>query len=308
MFFRGNEPQKSLKKIPIERKTEPEKTREYPRMTQKQAKIRQADPVTGLPGASFILGMRVHHTSYRNACALVCEWAGAHESRYICVAPVYNVMYAWDSPEFRKATNGADITTPDGMPLVWALKFTGFRDATRVYGPDLTPQVLSMAEERGFPVGFYGAAPDVLERLVSVVRGQFPALRIAYAFSPPFRPPTPEEDLDTVNSINGSGVRILFVGLTTPKQDFWMAAHRGRIQAVMLGVGAAFDFLSGSKAQAPRWMMRIGMEWFFRLLTEPRRLWKRYLKHNPRFVVLFACQLLGVRLAGFEPGEHDVSR
>jgi len=267
-----------------------------------------SEPGAELPAATSIIGTRIHQTSYGNTVALVHRWATDRASRYICVATVYNVMYAWDSPEFRKATNGADITTPDGMPLVWALKFTGFRDATRVYGPDLTPLVLRMAEQQEFPVGFYGAAPDVLERLVNIIRTQFPALRIAYAFSPPFRPPTREEDIETVNAINSAGVRILFVGLTTPKQDFWMAAHRDRIQAVMLGVGAAFDFLSGSKPQAPRWMMRIGMEWFFRLVTEPRRLWKRYLKHNPRFVALFACQLLGFKLAGFKTGEHDVSR
>jgi N-acetylglucosaminyldiphosphoundecaprenol N-acetyl-beta-D-mannosaminyltransferase len=191
--------------------------------------------------------------------------------------------------------NGADLVTPDGMPLVWALRSLGFQDATRVYGPDLTPVVLAIAEEDGIPVGLYVGAPQVLDRLQAVIRERFPAIRIAYAFSPPFRPLTAEEDEKVVEAINNSGTRILFIGLNTPKQDYWMAAHRDRIHAVMLGVGAAFDFLAGTKAQAPRWMMRIGMEWFFRLVTEPRRLGKRYLKHNPRFVVLFAAQLLGLR-------------
>jgi N-acetylglucosaminyldiphosphoundecaprenol N-acetyl-beta-D-mannosaminyltransferase len=272
-------------------------------MTQKQVKIRQANPVNGLPGASSILGMRVHHTSYRNACDLVCEWAGARDSRYICVAGVNNVMNAWDSKAFLDINNEADLTTPDGMPLVWALKLLGFPAATRVYGPDLTPLVLRMAEENRFPVGFYGAAPDVLKRLADNVHKQFPALPVPYTFSPPYRPLTPEEDEEVVKAINNSGVRILFVGLPTPKQELWMAQHRDKIPAVMLGVGAAFDFIAGSKAQAPRWVMRIGMEWFFRLVTEPRRLWKRYLKNNPRFVVLFACQLLG-----FKVGRRDVAR
>jgi N-acetylglucosaminyldiphosphoundecaprenol N-acetyl-beta-D-mannosaminyltransferase len=155
-----------------------------------------------------------------------------------------------------------------------------------------------MAEARGIPVGFYGGAPAALVCLQVVLRNRFPKLQIPYMWSPPFRPLTPEEDAAAVSAINESGARILFIGLNTPKQDYWMAAHRGRVHAVMLGVGAAFDFLAGTKVQAPRWMMAIGMEWFFRLVTEPRRLWKRYLKHNPRFVALFACQLLGMKMEG----------
>jgi N-acetylglucosaminyldiphosphoundecaprenol N-acetyl-beta-D-mannosaminyltransferase len=189
------------------------------------------------------------------------------------------------------------------MPLVWGLKLLGHPEATRVYGPDLTPVVLRMAADEGIPVGFYGATPIVLERIRDVINARFPALQIAYSFSPPFRPLTSEEDADIVQAINESGARILFIGLNTPKQDYWMAEHRGRVSAVMLGVGAAFDFLAGTKAQAPRWMMRIGMEWFFRLVTEPRRLWKRYMKHNPRFVILFLRQLWG-----FKVNRSDLAR
>jgi N-acetylglucosaminyldiphosphoundecaprenol N-acetyl-beta-D-mannosaminyltransferase len=241
----------------------------------------------------YIIGARVHCTSYSHASGLIQEWATKKSSRYVCIATVNNVMEAWDSPQFKQVTNEADLVTPDGMPLVWGLKLLGYRNATRVYGPDLTPIVLQMAMENRIPVGFYGGSPTVLERLQSVIAGRFPALRIAYAFSPPFRPLSGEEDEEVVAAINRSGARILFIGLNTPKQDFWMAAHRGRVQAVMLGVGAAFDFLAGTKSQAPRWMMKIGLEWFYRLITEPRRLWKRYLRHNPRFVVLFTMQLLG---------------
>jgi N-acetylglucosaminyldiphosphoundecaprenol N-acetyl-beta-D-mannosaminyltransferase len=241
----------------------------------------------------FILGMKVHGTSYGDTSARVGDWAAQNASRYVCVATVNNVMEAWDSRDFKRVMNEADLVTPDGMPLVWGLKLLGHRDASRVYGPDLTPIVLQMAMEHQIPVGFYGGSPDVLRRLQSVVTGLFPALQIAYAFSPPFRPLSREEDEEIVSAINRSGARIIFIGLNTPKQDFWMAAHRGRVHAVMLGVGAAFDFIAGTKPQAPRWMMRIGLEWFYRLVTEPRRLWKRYLKHNPRFVVLFTLQLLG---------------
>jgi N-acetylglucosaminyldiphosphoundecaprenol N-acetyl-beta-D-mannosaminyltransferase len=247
---------------------------------------------------NFILGMRVDPTSYRNATQVIGEWADEKSSRYVCVATVNNVMEAWDSRPFREVMNEADLVTPDGMPLVWGLRALGYSDASRVYGPDLTPVVLRMAENRDIPVGFYGASQAVLDRLREVLNHQFPALRIAYMWSPPFRPLTPEEDAEAVAAINNSGARILFIGLNTPKQDFWMAQHRGRVHAVMLGVGAAFDFIAGTKAQAPRWMMKIGMEWFFRLVTEPRRLWKRYLKHNPRFVLLFAGQLLGIKMEG----------
>jgi N-acetylglucosaminyldiphosphoundecaprenol N-acetyl-beta-D-mannosaminyltransferase len=251
----------------------------------------------------FVLGMKVHGTSYTDASARVAEWAARGASRYVCIATVNNVMEAWDSREFRRAMNEADLVTPDGMPLVWGLKMLGHRGASRVYGPDLTPIVLQMAMENQIPVGFYGGSPEVLERLQTVVTARFPRLRIAYALSPPFRPLTSAEDEEVVAAVNRSGARILFIGLNTPKQDFWMAAHRGRVQAVMLGVGAAFDFIAGTKSQAPRWMMRIGLEWFYRLVTEPRRLWKRYLKHNPRFVVLFAMQLLSGRGKALRSGK-----
>jgi N-acetylglucosaminyldiphosphoundecaprenol N-acetyl-beta-D-mannosaminyltransferase len=248
-----------------------------------------------------IVGTNVDATSYGQAVETVARWSGSGESKYVCVATVNQVMEAYDSPEFLGVMNGADLVTPDGMPLVWGLRLLGHKEATRVYGPDLTPILLERAAAEGFPVGFYGGAPEVLERLVQVVTGRFPALQVAYAYSPPFRPLTREEDERVVAEINASGARIVFIGLNSPKQDYWMAAHRCRVQAVMLGVGAAFDFLAGAKAQAPRWMMRIGMEWLFRFATEPRRLWKRYLKHNPRFVVLFALQLLGWKK--FEAGE-----
>lgn len=216
-------------------------------------------------------------------------------SRAVCFCSVNNIIHAHDSPEFRRVMNAADLVLPDGMGVVWALRLLGCREAQRVYGPDTTLLVLEAAARDGIPVGFYGGAPATLERLVEVVRSRFAGIRIAYAWSPPFRPLTPEEDEAVTREINASGARMLFVGLGTPKQEYWMAAHRGRVRAVMLGVGAAFDFIAGTKPQAPRWMMRIGLEWLFRLCTEPRRLWRRYLINNPRFVLLVAAQLLRQR-------------
>ena len=243
----------------------------------------------------YILNMGVSHTSYAHASTTICQWAQEHASKYVCIATVNNVMEAYDSPEFQRVMNQADLVTPDGMPLVWALRLLGHKSASRVYGPDLTPILLQMAAESGLPVGFYGGAPEVLKRLLEVVAARFPKLQVAYSFSPPFRPLTPQEDEQVVKTLNDSGVCILFIGLNTPKQDYWMAAHKDRVQAVMVGVGAAFDFLAGTKQQAPRWMMPLGLEWLFRLCTEPRRLWKRYLKHNPRYVVLLTLQLLGLK-------------
>ena len=160
---------------------------------------------------------------------------------------------------------------------------------------DFTQVLLGEAQRNCIPVGFLGSTPLVLSKLLAAVRRKWPGLQIAYECAPPFRPLTTAEDESMVFEINSSGARLLFVGLGCPKQELWMAAHKGKVNAVMLGVGAAFDFLAGAKPQAPRWMMGVGLEWLFRLATEPRRLWKRYLKQNPRFIVLFALQLLGVK-------------
>jgi N-acetylglucosaminyldiphosphoundecaprenol N-acetyl-beta-D-mannosaminyltransferase len=242
-----------------------------------------------------VLGVQVSSTSYEDAVCRIVRWARARESRYVCVAAVNNVMESYDVPCVQTAMNESDLLTPDGMPLVWALRLLGRSEASRVYGPDLTPRILERAEQLGIPVGFYGASASVLAGLMCVVHERYPALRVGYAASPPFRPLASSEDEEVVTEINASGVRILFVGLGTSKQDLWMAEHRGRIQAVMIGVGAAFDFLAGSKRQAPRWMMPIGLEWLFRLCTEPRRLWRRYLKQNPRFIWLLLAQLIRSR-------------
>jgi N-acetylglucosaminyldiphosphoundecaprenol N-acetyl-beta-D-mannosaminyltransferase len=240
--------------------------------------------------------MRIDVTSYDDAERRVLEWVRAGESRYVCAAAVNNLMVAYDSPDYLQVMNQADLVTPDGMPLVWSLRLMGARSATRVYGPDLTWRLLDSASREGLPVGFYGSTRSTLETLAARVRHRFPSLRIAYQDSPPFRQLTAEEDARTTEAIRRSGARILFVGLGAPKQERWMAAHRGRIPAVMVGVGAAFDFLAGVKRQAPRWMQRSGLEWFFRLICEPRRLAPRYLKGNPRFVMLCARELLLRRL------------
>lgn len=256
------------------------------------------DPVELAPPHRYVLGMRVDMTSYGDATRRVLAWAKKSESRYVCVANVHMTMEAYDSSEFRQIVNTSDLVTPDGMPLVWMLRRLGIPDQERVYGPELVLRVCEAAAREGVRIGFYGGAPEALEGLVESLRARFPGLKVAYAHSPPFRPLTPEEDAQIVEEINASGARILFVGLGCPKQERWMAAHKGRVQAVMIGVGAAFDFHAGRLPQAPAWMQRAGLEWLFRLLTEPRRLWRRYARHNPRFVILALMQLLGLRKFG----------
>jgi N-acetylglucosaminyldiphosphoundecaprenol N-acetyl-beta-D-mannosaminyltransferase len=201
------------------------------------------------------------------------------------------VMEGHDLPAYQQVVNGADLVTPDGMPLVWALRRLGVPAQQRVYGPDLALAVAAAAADAGIPIGLYGGREDVLADLQASYRQRFPALRVVYAHSPPFRELSAAEDAAVVQEIRDSGARILFVGLGCPKQECWMAKHRGRVPAVMLGVGAAFDFHAGRVRQAPGWLQRAGLEWLFRLFMEPRRLWYRYLKHNPRFLWLLARQL-----------------
>jgi N-acetylglucosaminyldiphosphoundecaprenol N-acetyl-beta-D-mannosaminyltransferase len=244
----------------------------------------------------YILGMRVDATSYEDAAQRVCAWVRSGESRYVCVAAVNNVIQARDHGDFQDVMNGADLVTPDGMPLVWALRLLGVQGASRVYGPILMEAVCSKAAAHDMPVGFYGGTEDVVDALIENLRRRFPSLKVGYRHSPPFRALSATEEEAVLRDIERSGTRILFVGLGAPKQEQWMARCRGRLNAVTIGVGAAFDFLSHSKRQAPRWVQRSGFEWLFRLIHEPRRLWKRYVFGNPRFVLLFAAQIARERM------------
>jgi N-acetylglucosaminyldiphosphoundecaprenol N-acetyl-beta-D-mannosaminyltransferase len=241
-----------------------------------------------------VIDININETSYADATQRILAWAKGGESRAVFATNVHVLMEAWDSPDFKNKVNSADLVTPDGMPLVWLMRLKGQRNQERVYGPTLMLHVLEAAARVGIPVGFYGGAPVVLRLLVQRMQSRFEGLIVTFAVSPPFREMDTFEDEQTVQEINRSGARILFVGLGCPKQEIWMAAHRGRVNAVMLGLGAAFDFHAGVKPQAPAWMQKTGLEWLFRLSSEPRRLWKRYLYHNPRFVLLAAADLLGL--------------
>ena len=242
-----------------------------------------------------IIGQMVDGTSYADATERVLAWADAKESRYVCVANVHVVMEACDSSEFSGILKGGDLVTPDGMPLVWALRLLGVKSATRVYGPELTLHICERAAKEGVPIGLYGGTEESVEQFVVFLEKRFPGIQVPCRIAPPFRPLTEAEDAAYTAKIAESGAQILFVGIGCPKQERWMAAHKGRLNMPMLGVGAAFDFHTGRVRQAPAWMQLIGMEWFFRFLMEPRRLFRRYAWHNPRFVARFALQWLRSR-------------
>jgi N-acetylglucosaminyldiphosphoundecaprenol N-acetyl-beta-D-mannosaminyltransferase len=245
-----------------------------------------------LPESRYVLGMRLDATSYRQAACQILEWARAGVGRSVFCATVYMVMECFDRPGFQRQVNSADLVTSDGMPLVWTLRLLGVSGAERVYGPELTNVLLEQAERTGISVGFLGGTPETLALLLAKVRARRPALAVGFSFAPPFPPLPAEEDHCLVEQIRASAVQILFVGLGCPKQEEWVIRHQPGLRCVVVAVGAAFDFLAGTRPQAPRWMQSSGLEWVFRLAIEPRRLWKRYLVANPRFLWHFGAQLL----------------
>ena len=240
----------------------------------------------------YVLGQRLDATDYADATARVVDWANHGESRYVCLSNVHMVMQGWDDPNFRQIINAADLITTDGVPLVWCLRALGLPSAVRVYGPDLTLHVCATAAQQQLAIGLYGGTAQSLKEFAAMLQSRFPAIEIACSIAPPFRPLTAAEDATYTKQLAESGARILFVGIGCPKQEIWMSEHRGRLNMPMLGVGAAFDFHAGRVKQAPAWLQAIGLEWLFRLLMEPRRLWRRYAWHNPRFVLFFIEQLL----------------
>lgn len=235
--------------------------------------------------------MPVAVTSYDEVVPKLIGVSSEGSGKYVCVANVHMCMESFDNPAFCQVVNNADLVVPDGRPLVWALRLLGEKHAFQVRGSDLLLRLCKEAEQKQIPIGLYGGTPESLEDFQYYLKQEYPSLPIACAISPPFRPLDVQEDAEYVAQINASGARILFVGIGCPKQENWMAEHKDRLHCVMIGVGAAFDFFSGRKKHAPRWMQKAGLEWAFRLASDPRRLWKRYLKHNPRFVWYFLKQL-----------------
>ncbi|OLC40015.1 MAG: glycosyltransferase [Acidobacteria bacterium 13_1_40CM_65_14] len=232
-----------------------------------------------------ILGVHVSAINMDQALEIVDHWITTGIRKYVCVTGVHGVMESTRDERLKEIHNAAGLVTPDGMPLVWWTRWRGWRHARRVYGPDLLLTCCQRSITTGYRHFFYGGQEGVAELLVRRLTKRFPGLAVAGTYTPPFRALTKQEDEDVVEMINAAAPDIVWVGLSTPKQEYWMADHVDRLEApVLVGVGAAFDFHSGLKRQAPRWMQQSGLEWLFRLGSEPRRLWKRYLLNNPAFV------------------------
>lgn len=246
----------------------------------------------------FVLGVQIDAISWDGALSQLNTWAADHESRYVCICNVHSVVTASQDAEFGRAVREADMATPDGAPVAWMMRKLGHAGQQRINGPDLMWRYCEQAQLRDESVFFYGSTEETLTVLKSRLLTSFPGLKIAGTISPPFRKLTAEEDEAIVAQINASGAGVVWVSLGCPKQELWMAAHRGRINAVMVGVGAAFDYHAGTLKRAPKWMQDNGLEWFYRLVSEPRRLWRRYLVTNTLFVRGAIKQLARHRIQG----------
>ena len=243
-----------------------------------------------------VLGARINTLSWEEAIGQILTWGAAHESRYVSLCNVHSVVTTTRDPEFKIVINNADMSAPDGAPVAWALRHLGYTSQQRISGPDLMWRYLSRAERLGQSVFFYGSTDATLDKLKKSVARQFPQLLVCGTCSPSFQTQTAEEDVAEVEAINRSGANVVFIGLGCPKQERWMAAHCGRIHAVMIGVGAAFDYHAGTVRRAPIWWQEHGLEWLYRLYSEPRRLFKRYLVTNTLFVIGIVRQLLASRV------------
>jgi N-acetylglucosaminyldiphosphoundecaprenol N-acetyl-beta-D-mannosaminyltransferase len=243
-----------------------------------------------------ILGVGVSAIDMDMALATIQQWIAGRSPNYVCITGVHGVMESQYDAELRDIHNRAGLVTPDGMPLVWLSRLAGRRHVSRVYGPDLMLALSALSPARGYRHFFYGGGDGVADLLAARLSLAFPGLQVVGTCTPPFRSLNDDEEREIIGRINASGADIVWVGLSTPKQERWMARFRSRLTApVLIGVGAAFDFHAGLKKQAPLWMQRNGLEWAFRMMTEPRRLAGRYLRNNPRFVLRIAQQKLGLR-------------
>ncbi len=241
----------------------------------------------------MILGVRVSVTSISRAVLGIGHWIKERQRTYVCVAPVSTLVDCQRNLAYRDVVNAAGMVTPDGMPLVWIAKAKGCKDIERTYGPDLMRAVCEQGQAQSWRHFFYGGTPDVCAKLETVLKKNFPCIKIVGVFSPPFRSQAEQEQADVLKTIQEAKPDILWVALGSPKQDFWMQMHRPLLDVpVMVGVGAAFDFVAGIKPQAPLWMQHSGLEWLFRLLTEPKRLWRRYLIGNTKFIYYLIKDML----------------
>lgn len=249
-------------------------------------------PLNGGRTRVNVVGVPIDAVSWDETCDVIARWSARRDSRYVCISNVHAVVTARRDTGFHRVVQGADLVTPDGAPVAWLMRRLGYPEQLRINGPDLMLLYCAQAARRDERIFLYGNTQATLDLLQQRLLRDFPTLQIAGAYSPPFRALTPEEDEEVVQRINASGAGTVWVSLGCPKQERWMAEHRGRIQAVMVGVGAAFDYHAGTLNRAPLWMQHHGLEWLHRLASEPRRLGPRYLGTNTEFLVQGLWQLL----------------
>jgi N-acetylglucosaminyldiphosphoundecaprenol N-acetyl-beta-D-mannosaminyltransferase len=251
------------------------------------------NPSTSLRSVS-ILGIPISLVTIETAVDTIIGWTEKRQAEYVCVRDVHGVKLAAQDTQFMKIHHNAGMVTPDGMPLVLLSKLRSQLRCGRVCGSDLLDAVCRAGEAKGLRHYFYGGKPGIPETLICKLKEKYPLLNVAGFYSPPFRPLTVEEDDAIVARIKATGAQIVWVGLSTPKQEFWMRDHVGRIEgATLMGVGAAFDFHSGAVTRAPKWMQNSGLEWLHRLISEPRRLWRRYLIAIPWFLACITREQIG---------------
>jgi N-acetylglucosaminyldiphosphoundecaprenol N-acetyl-beta-D-mannosaminyltransferase len=243
-----------------------------------------------------VLGVGISATNMDEAVIATDELLQGSGRGYVCVTGVHGVIEAQSDREFRAILNSSFITTPDGMPMVWVGRGQGFRGMQRVYGPDYMLEICKISVDRGYKHFLYGGNPGVAEELAAALKRLFPGLAVVGTYTPPYRPLTQEEEAELGSIVEKANADVLWVGLSTPKQERFMAAHIGKLNVkLMAGVGAAFDIHTGRIKDAPAWMKRAGLQWLHRLAQDPRRLWRRYCINNPRFVWSIGLQFVGLR-------------
>ncbi|HEY3726553.1 MAG TPA: WecB/TagA/CpsF family glycosyltransferase [Solirubrobacteraceae bacterium] len=246
------------------------------------------------PSTVDVLGVPLSLTDYEQTLDWIDATVAARQRGYVCVCNVHTVMASAEDEELRTALLGSSLNVPDGQPLVWALNALGHPLTDRVYGPKLMARACARAAANGQRLYLYGGRNQgALVQLALNLRQRYPGVKIVGGYSPPHRPLTEEEREAVINEINGSRAEVVWAGIGVPKQEKWMASLRSELDApVLIGVGAAFDFHAGLVPQAPNWIQESGLEWSYRLAHEPRRLWRRYIRYNPRFVLAFGRQFM----------------
>jgi N-acetylglucosaminyldiphosphoundecaprenol N-acetyl-beta-D-mannosaminyltransferase len=249
---------------------------------------------TDVPRAN-VLGVGVSAVNLAQAIGLFEEWIAQNRRGYVCVTGVHGVMEAQRDPAFRKILNESLLITPDGMPTVWVGRAQGLLGMDRVFGPDLMLGVCEMSRRKGYTHFLYGGQPGIAEKLRSALESKFPGLRVVGTYTPPFGPLSPEQESELLEQVAAVKPDFFWVGLSTPKQERWMAEFGSRLDTrILVGVGAAFDFHTGGLQDAPEWVKRAGLQWLHRLKQEPKRLWKRYLMNNSAFLWKITLQMVGV--------------